>query len=421
MSAATEASPLALLAAPRPADWAAVRAAAEVALQGRDLPTTRDEDWKYTDLKVFRALQSEPGAAVPVDIAAHILPEARGTRLVFVNGHFDPHASNTSALPPGVRLLPLAQATEAAKVVGSLSEPAQRDVFANLNTARFQDGALLLIPKEVRVEGVLHVLFVATQTGDAPSCSLPRVAVVLERNAEATLLEEYVGTGQTVTHAVTEIHVAEGARLSHARVQRESLEGYHFATQEVRVERNARYSCQAVNLGARLSRHTPHLTLAAEGAEAELLSLALLDGDQVSDTHSLIDHTVPDAQTRQLHKTIVDGQSRAIFNGKIYVRPDAQRTNAQQQCRSLLLSEGARVDAKPELEIFADDVKCAHGAAIGQLDPEEVFYLQSRGLDEQAARNVLVYGFASEILGALEVPSLRKQLRQSVLERTEKA
>jgi Fe-S cluster assembly protein SufD len=268
------------------------------------------------------------------------------------------------------------------------------------------------------VEAPLHVLFLSDQEGDGATCSLPRLLVVLERGAEAQVIEEYQGRGRYLTSALIEVRLHENATLTHERVQRESREAFHLATLAARVDRGARYVCRTLSLGARLSRQAPAVLMAEEGAELELNGLALLDGDQVADTHSRIDHAVPRCSSRQLQKTIVDGHSRGIFNGRIYVHPGAQQTDAQQQARSLLLSDTARVDAKPELEIFADDVKCAHGAAIGQLDPEALFYLQSRGLNADAARNLLTYGFAADLLAPIAVPSLRRQLRRAVMART---
>ncbi len=407
-----------LLAAPRPEGWNSLRQAAEARLESQALPTQKDEDWKYLDLKRLRAMDLVPGKAIDLDIAECILPEARGSRLVFVNGHFAPHLSNTTALPPGVRMLHLASASEAAGGLGTLATPEKSDVFANLNHARFNDGAYLFVPKQVRVEAPLHVVFVSHQEGPQATCSLPRLLVVLEHGAEAQVIEEYLGRGQYFTNAVTEVRLFGHATLTHERVQRESREAIHFSTLAARVDGQASYVCRTLSLGARLSRQAPSILMAEEGAELELNGLALLDGDQVADTHSRIDHRVPRCTARQLQKTIVDGHSRAIFNGKIYVHPGAQQTDAQQQARSLLLSESARVDAKPELEIFADDVKCAHGAAIGQLDPEEIFYLQSRGLPLEMARNLLTYAFAADLLAPIPVPSLRRQLRKAVMAHT---
>ena len=407
----------AILAQPRPAGWEARRAAAEAALEGQDWPATRQEAWKYTDLAALKSLDFVPGTLAAVDIGPRILPEARGSRLVFVNGRFDSHHSNTANLPAGVRFMNLAAATELAHELGSLATPGGPDPFAELNTARFQDGALVIIPKGVQLEAPLHVLFVSAP-GAGPTCSLPRLFVVLERDASATLVEEYQGQGDYLTCAVAEVTVRANASLSHERIQRESAEAFHFSTLAAKVERDGHYSCRTIAFGARLSRSTPQVTLAEEGASLILDGLALLDGAQLADTHSFIDHLVPHCSSRQAHKTIADGAALAVFNGIIYVRKDAQGTDAQQQCRGLLLSPQARIDAKPQLEIYADDVKCAHGAAIGQLDPEAMFYLQSRGLRPALARNLLTYAFASDLLAGIPVPSLKRQLRQTVLART---
>jgi Fe-S cluster assembly protein SufD len=407
-----------LLNAPRPAAWEPVRKAAEAALESQELPTTRHEDWKYTDLKRLRETHFVPGRHREVDIKDRILPEARGTRLVFVNGHFDPHHSNTSALPPGVRMHRLSSASEAACALGSLATPLSSDVFGNLNTARFTDGAYLFVPKNIRVEPVLHVLFVSDQEGVQPTCSLPRLLVVLERGATLNLVEEYWGHGCTLTNGVTEILVHEGAELVHERIQRESPEAFHLSSLRAHLDRDARYISRTISFGAQFSRQSPHIVLADEGTELTLDGLALLGESQLADTHSFIDHTKPHGTSRQLHKAIVDGRARAVFNGRIFVRPGAQQTDAQQQSRNLLLSEEAQVDTKPELEIFADDVKCAHGAAVGALDPEELFYLQSRGLNPTTARNLLTYGFAADLLARIPIASLRRQLRQDVMART---
>jgi Fe-S cluster assembly protein SufD len=419
MATLTECSTLPeLLSAPRPAEWEPVRKAAEKALEGQEFPTTAREDWKYTDLNALRELHFKPGQHRMVDIKDRILPEARGTRLVFVNGHFDPHHSNVSALPPGVRMLRLASTSEAACCLGSLATSDSSDLFANLNTARFTDGAFVFVPKNVRVEPVLHVLFVSDQDDTQPTCSMPRLLVIGERGSEFTVVEEYWGHGITMTNAVTEVFVHEGAEITHERIQRESPEAFHISSLRARVERNGHYTARTISLGSHLSRQSPWVTLADEETQLTLDGLALLGENQLADTHSFIDHTKPHGTSRQLHKAIVDGKARAVFNGKIFVRPGAQQTDAQQQSRNLLLSETAQVDTKPELEIFADDVKCAHGAAVGQLDPEELFYLQSRGLNEVTARNLLTYGFAADLLARIPVASLRKQLRQAVMART---
>ncbi len=403
-----------LLSGPRPAEWASLREAAERRLEGLDLPTSADEDWKYTDLKGLKALSFVPAPVATIDISGHLLPEMVGTRQVFVNGHYAPHASCASALPAGVRFLPMTTASEACHALGNLG--LEKTFLEDLNTARFQDGAVLLVPKNLKVALPLHLLF-ATKA-ESPCVVFPRLLVVLERGAELELVEEHVGEGTYLSVPVVEIHVGEGAILRHERVQRESPEAFHLGTLRAEVAKRAQYHSRTLSFGARLSRQQPFLRL-AEGAEASLDGLALLTDQQVADTHSYMEHAEPNASSHQLHKCIVDGSARAIFNGQVRVAPGAQGTDAKQQSRNLLLSEAARVDTKPQLEIYADDVKCSHGAAIGQLDPEELFYLQSRGLNADDARNLLTYGFAADVLTHVPVASLRRSLRQLVMARTQ--
>jgi len=405
-----------LLGAPRPAEWEELRMSAEARLEGRDLPTTKDEDWKYTDLK---ALANTPFGVAPkttVDISGYLLPEMVGTRQVFVNGHHAPHASCTSAVPAGVRFLPLSIASEACHALGAIQNKAAHALFGDLNSARFEDGAVILVPKNVKVALPLHLLFITDAT--TPVAVFPRLFVVLEPGAELELVEEHHGEGAYLSCPVVEIHVGEGAILRHERVQRESGEAFHLGTLKAEVAKGGQYHSRTLSFGGRLSRQEPSVRL-AEGAEATLDGLALLDQQQVADTHSYMHHAEPHATSRQLHKCIVDGKARAVFNGQVFVAPGAQGTDAKQQSRNLLLSESARVDTKPQLEIYADDVKCSHGAAVGQLDPEELFYLESRGLNADDARNLLTYGFAADVLSHIPVASLRRSLRKLVMARTQ--
>ena len=402
-----------LLALPRPEGWEALRTDAEARVEKLGLPTTKQEDWKYLDLTPLAEMAFTPAPAAEVDIRDRILPEARGGRLVFVNGRPDPHHSCVSGLPAGVRLLPLSQASEAASALGTVLH--DMDAFAALNTARFTEGAFLFVPRGVKVDTPLHLLFLVK--ADEPVFTLPRLLIVLERGAELELIEEHAGEGVYLSAPVVEVKLGENAQLRHERVQRQSPEAFHLGSLAADLARDARYLSRTVTFGARISRETPQATLAT-GAELALDGLALLDGAQAADTHSLIRHAAPHAQSRQLHKAIVDGSARAVFNGRIVVAKGAAGTDAQQQSRNLLLSDHARVDTKPQLEIENDDVKCAHGAAIGQLDADELFYLQSRGLDLAAAKNLLTYGFASDLLGRIPVASLRRALRQQVLART---
>jgi Fe-S cluster assembly protein SufD len=402
------------LATPRPEGWAALRAAAESRLEGRDLPTTRQEDWKYLDLSELRAFAPKAGEVVPVDIKDAILPEARGNRLVFVNGRFEAHHSCTSGLPAGVRFMPLRKAEDAAAKLGTVAAAFEGDAFADLNTARFEDGALLFVPRNVKVEAPLHLLSLTQGEG---VLAQPRLLLILERGAEARLVEDHQGEGRSLVNAVVEVCLAEGAILHHERVQRDDADAFHVSNLYAQVGRDAQYQSRTLTFGAKLSRQNPHVHL-EQGATATLDGLALLGTGQVADTHSFMHHAQPHGTSRQLHKCIVDGTARAIFNGRVLVDKHAQVTDGQQQVRTLLLSDQARVDAKPQLEIHADDVKCSHGAAIGQLDPEELFYLRSRGMNEELARNLLTYGFAADLLAHVPVTSLRRALRQLVLART---
>jgi len=243
----------------------------------------------------------------------------------------------------------------------------------------------------------------------------------VEPGAECLLIEDYASLGANVhfTDAVTEIAAGEGARVRHVRVQREAGGAFHIGHCAVAVAKDARYASHSVALGARISRLNLNVLQQGEGVDVEMDGLALISGRQLADTHSLMDHARPHGRCRQLHKCIVGGAAHAVFNGKIVVRPDSQLTDSSQQSRNLLLSDKAHVDTKPQLEIFADDVKCAHGAAVGQLDAEQLFYLRSRGLPQERARNLLIYAFGAEVLRRIPVPSLVQRLEGTVMAQTQ--
>jgi Fe-S cluster assembly protein SufD len=245
--------------------------------------------------------------------------------------------------------------------------------------------------------------------------------VVAESGSALTLVEDYVALQDEAyfTNAVSEIVLAGDAQLHHVKVQREGAEAFHIANCAVSLAQSSRYHSVSIALGARISRHNLGVRLVAEGAECSIDGLALIGAKQLADTHTLIDHAQPQCSSRQLHKCIVDGTAHAVFNGNIMVRAGAQRTDSSQSSRNLLLSAKARVDTKPQLEIFADDVKCAHGATVGQLDLDEVFYLKSRGLSDTAARNLLTYAFGAEIIERIPVASLRDRLEQAVMAQTQ--
>ncbi|MGH8620211.1 MAG: Fe-S cluster assembly protein SufD [Burkholderiales bacterium] len=395
----------------------ALRARALERVSALTVPTLRDEDWRFTDLAPFTQKRFQPAGNVPrldAQALAAFAPAEAVTRLVFVDGVFQADAGGA---PSGVTVTALSGADAAtrtrAAALGTLAG-FEHQVFPALNTAYLREAALVLVPCGVAAAAPVHLLFVSTQTGVAV---YPRVLVVAEAGAAVTVIEDYVALGGTgyFNNAVTEVALGDDAQVKHYKIQREAPDSYHFATTAVRLGRNARYEGTALSFGARLSRHDPLVEIAGEGAACDLAGLALISGRQLADTHSTIDHAVPHGQSRQLHKTIAAGGAHAVFNGRIVVRPGAQLTNSGQQSRNLLLSGKARVDTKPQLEIFADDVKCAHGATVGQLDADELFYLRSRGLDETAARNLLTYAFGAEVVERIALPSLKQRLAQLVL------
>jgi Fe-S cluster assembly protein SufD len=406
--------------APR-APLAALRAEAVDRLSALTVPTTRDEDWRFTDITPLTGFSFQPPRAVPTlsasDIAPFELAEA-GSRLVFVDGVYAPQLS---ANPAGLGVTPLEAgvAAHAAAVEAHLGRHAQfRDeVFAALNTAFLRDGALIVVPRAQEIAAPVHVLWVATQREAA---SYPRCLIVAGAASAVTIVEDFVSLQPDVyfTNAVTEIAAGAGANVAHVRVQREGAKAFHIGNCSVALERDAVYREANIALGARISRYNLNVVQAGEGVHCHIDGLALIDGRRLADTHSAIDHAKPHGVSRQLHKCIADGAAHAVFNGKILVRSGAQSTDSMQTSRSLPLSGRARVDTKPQLEIFADDVKCAHGAAVGQLDPDEVFYLRSRGLPEAAARNLLTYAFAGEIIRRIPVKSLARRLEASVLAQT---
>lgn len=401
------------------------RAAALERANALSVPTTRDEEWRFTDLTPLTKLQVRPAAAAvkvsTADIAPHVVPEA-SMRLVFVDGVPVLEFAQQGALPAGVTVIAL---SDAMKSHAALVEPwlaklagSEKELFTALNTAFLQHGVFIHLAKDAQLKAPIHLLFVAAGNGVA---AYPRCLIVAETGAEACVIEDYVALGGEayLTNAVTEIAVAPNASVRHIKLQRESQQAFHISTCAVTLAKDARFQSHAVTLGARLSRNNLNISQHGEGVSVEIDGLALIGGRQTADTHTLMDHAQPHGTCRQTHKTIVGGAAHAVFNGKVFVREGAQLTDSSQQSRNLLLSDKAHVDTKPQLEIFADDVKCAHGAAVGQLDADHLFYLKSRGLPEAQARNLLTYAFGAEIIDHIPVPSLVASLEKQVMARTE--
>ena len=400
----------------------ALRAQALGRLDVLTVPTLRDEEWRFTDLSPLIKLSFQPVRSATdlraADIEQFDLEEAR-TRLVFVDGVYAPQLSSTFT-DGGVMVanLSAADTAQAATIEPHLGRHAAfgDNVFAALNTAFLQDVAVILVPRNVTLVAPLHLLFIATQSETA---SYPRCLLVAEFGSSVTLIEDYVALQDEAyfINPVTEIALADRAQVKHIRVQRDSVKAFHLADCAVSLGRSSNYQSVSVALGAQISRYNLSVLL-AEGAECVVDGLALIAGGQLADTHTSIDHAQPNGASRQLHKCIVGGSAHAVFNGKVIVRPGAQRTDSNQSSRNLLLTGKAHVDTKPQLEIFADDVKCAHGATIGQLDSEEVFYLKSRGLSDSVARNLLTYAFGAEIIERIPVASLKHRLELKMLEQT---
>ncbi|HEX6126140.1 MAG TPA: Fe-S cluster assembly protein SufD [Pyrinomonadaceae bacterium] len=332
-------------------------------------PAVKSEDWKYTNVAPIAAGEwkvNDRKGKVPADIDIELL------------GKFKP----------------------------------DRNGFAALNLA-FGDFATLRISKDTVVEKPIEFAF----SGEDGTAKFPHLLVIAEAGSEATIVETYASPAKSFTNAAIQIVVEDNANLTHYRVQKESPEAFHYGVTEVSVGRGATYNATSINLGGALSRHDIELKFADEGGEAFIDGLYMLNGSQHADTHSIIDHQVPNCTSHQTYKGVLNDKSRAVFNGKVLVRENAHGTDAQQSNKNLLLSNDARVDTKPQLEIFNDDVKCSHGATVGQLEEEELFYLLTRGLPENLARNLLTYGFAEEIINKIGIPAIKADLDSSVLNR----
>ena len=386
------------------------------------IPTKRDEEWRFTDLSpLLKVNFQQPQIKVDLAesaIANFILPEAP-IRLVFVNGTYAPQLSAVADLPEGLVVSNLAQlpVTHRSKVSQYLAQKeGATEVFTVLNTAGLTDAAVVWVAKNTVVEAPIHLLFLSV-ADESATITQPRCLVVAESGSAVTLIEEYTNTdeqGLYFSNAVTEIFVEQNAGVSHTRVQREGKAAFHIGKSAITQARDSRYTCNAISLGAKLSRHNLEVLQTGEQTETTLNGLTVIAGEQLADTHSLIAYTKPYGTSNQLHKCIVADKGHAVFNGKVFVPQAAQLTNAGQLNRNLLLSPKARVDTKPQLEITADNVKCSHGATVGQLEADEVFYLQSRGLNQADARKLLIDAFAAEILNQLPIASLSRQLSQLV-------
>jgi Fe-S cluster assembly protein SufD len=381
------------------------------------LPTTRDEDWKYTSLRGVdsRHFDAAPPVRSPLTIASLAelaLPDAN--LLVFVDGRLRPELSYGGHLPNGVRLTGLASllAEPPDWLQPLLAEEAGAG-FEALNTAFMADGACLWLPPGAVLTTPVQLLFV---TGGSDLAIQTRNLIVAGADSRASIIEHHVGLGGQpyLANALTRLVVGDGARIEHAKLQQESPAAWHIAGVRARLGADTRFNSTSIALGGALARVGIDVGLDAEGASCELTGLYLADGRQHTDHHTRVDHRQPGASSREHYRGIMAGEARAVFNGKVVVHQDAQRSDAFQANHNLLLSDSAEVDTKPELEIYADDVKCGHGATVGQLDDDQVFYLRSRGLDAASARTLLTMAFARDVIDRIRITSLRQRVEQLV-------
>jgi Fe-S cluster assembly protein SufD len=405
-------------------DWLkALRDRATPQLQNLALPSTRDEEWRFTDLSALLSINfltntADSDSVTLKEIEPFLIPEAT-SRLVFINGVYCSWLSVVD-LSPGLFVGSLADAMKVDAIAFALSQKlgqqsGNEEVFTLLNTASFTDTAVIRVEKNQQIANPIHFLFLSLD-GAEPLVSSPRCIVLAEEGSDVTFVEDYASLGfhGNLSNAVTEVWVSPNAQVNHTRIQRENHEAFHIGKTAVSQARDSRYTCNVVSLGAKLSRHNLEIYQTGEQTETTLNGLTMIGGEQVGDMHSAIALTAPHGITRQLQKNIADDKSHAIFNGKVFVPKAAQLTDAGQLNRNLLLSPKARIDTKPQLEIVADNVKCTHGATVSQLEDDEVFYLQSRGIDAVSAQKLLVYAFAFEVIRKIPIASLQDRLSHLV-------
>ena len=399
----------------------------------RGFPTTRDEEWRFTGVGPIaeRAFALAPPLSGGDGFYDHRVPDV-AAELVFINGRYVPALSRIEALPEAVRIGSLASSmtTTPDVVTRHLSRIAPRESqpFVALNTAFLHDGAFIELPAGAIVERPIHLLFLTTpqvrlKPDTASVMTHPRVLVILGANSQASIVETYAGPAGTgyFTNAVSEIVVGDNAVLSHVKLQYEGVDAFHIGGTHVHVQRRGSYVSNAVNLGGGLVRNDIAVVLGGEGVDCTLNGLYCADADRLVDNHTTIDHANPHCDSREIYKGILAGRARGVFNGKIIVRPDAQKTDAKQTNRALLLSEDARINTTPQLEIFANDVKCTHGAAVGQLDEEALFYLRSRGLSDVDARHLLIRGFAADVVNRMPIDAVRSSVERRLYQQLSRA
>lgn len=410
-----------------PAWWNTVQQAAWEQFEAAGFPTRRMEAWRYADLRPMLALNFQPfpaeTRAFPHEaVASYLYAEAAHSRLVFYNGHFSPEASSFVSLPDGVVVTTLQQAlgTHADLIQRHLTQhtSVDTDAFTLLNTAMAAAGVFVYVPRDVAVETPLHVLFVTQSDSETPQVAYPRSLVIVEAEAKLTMITSFVGFGEHpyLNNAVMDLHVGPHADLNYTHLQSESRHAYAMARTRVTLTEHSRASLASFAFGGRLTRHAVDVRFEGEHAHCMLNGLAVLKGQSQVLDHTMMAHTTAKGTSNQLYKGILGDRARSEFYGMIQIARDAAQTNAAQMNRNLLLSDDARVVTRPQLRIDNEDVKCTHGATIGHLEEDQLFYLQSRGIPLQTARHVLTLGFAGEIIAQIPVPSAQAHLAALVAE-----
>jgi Fe-S cluster assembly protein SufD len=416
--------------AKQPAWLASARKAGLARYTELGLPTLRDEDWRFTNVSPLVKLPFRPVIAPAIDgVAAGALKQLAfagvpGVKLVFVNGHYAEALSHTAKLPAGVKVsnLAAALATDPALVeqhLGRYAPPADNG-FAALNQAFFGDGGFVHVPAGQVVTAPIQFIYISTGRPGGATIH-PRNLVVAGANSQVTVLESYVALGGSgyFTNAATELFAGANARLEFVKFQDEAADAFHIASFHGEFGRSSQVNVHSFALGAKLSRNNIRVKLAGEGLECILNGLYLTRGEQLADHHMIVEHAQPHCASHEYFNGILDDKSRGVFHGRILVQPVAQKTDAKQTNKNLLLSDEASADTKPQLEIYADDVKCTHGATIGQLNTESIFYLRSRGIGPETARRMLIHAFAGEIIERIQHEAVREELDRRVWERLE--
>ena len=407
-----------------------VRKAGIASFAEQGFPTLKDEDWRFTNVAPIAKLNFQLAGPVAVNGAEtktlneSVFAALPGQRLVFVNGFFSAKLSSVKAVAGGVRIenLSAALAKDSALIEKHLGKYArtEKNSFAALNQAFFADGAFIFVPKGVAVAEPVQLIYISSAKKSGETIQ-PRNLIIAEANSQVTVVESYLSTGNVayLTNAVTEIVADENANVEHVKVQDEAASAFHIATISGEFGRTSKVNVHSFALGAKLSRNNIRTKLAGEGLECILNGLYLTNDEQLADHHMIVEHAEPHCASHEYFNGILDGKSKGVFHGRILVREIAQKTDAKQTNKNLLLSDDACADTKPQLEIYADDVKCTHGATIGQLNHESIFYLRSRGMSEDTARRMLIHAFAGEIIERIQCEPARETLDKLVWDRLE--